>query len=562
MEQTPHPWPRAFRLEAVLFDFDGTLTRPDALDFNAIRDEVGCPPGTYVLEYVMSLPGGGAREAGLAALERFEARGAAVSEANEGAEEIVRLVRDLGLRVGILTRNGRRAIDAALLRFPNLRVADFDVIVTRDDAVAHKPAPDGILHAAELFGVTPARILMVGDYHLDIEAGQAAGAVTVYLDDVSRPQRVGPAVEDTHRDPDADFTVARLAQLEPIVRLGLALPQGKLPNDLLATHFAATGQLGAAADPAVLVGAGVGDDVAALDVRGAEVIVAHGDPITLSSGDLGRFAVLVNANDIATSGGEPRWLLTTVLLPVGASGAEALHLLGEIAAASAAAGLTVIGGHTEVTSAVARPVVSGTMLGTVRRADLRDKRAARAGDHLLLTKALAVEGTALLAGELADKLRELGLSDDELVACRRLIDDMSVLPEARIATGFAGVRALHDVTEGGLATAAAELAVACGRELTVQLERIAVAPETRRLCDLLGIDPLGLIGSGSLLIVCDPGESEALRRALSAAGIGVTHIGDVGEPGTAVRAGDRDRAASWPRFARDEAARVLGQRTT
>ena len=109
------------------------------------------------------------------------------------------------------------------------------------------------------------------------------------------------------------------------MRLGLPLPQGKLPNDLLARYLSGLG----VADPAVLVGAGVGEDVAALDVSGDEVVVAHGDPITLTSADLGRLAVLVNANDIATSGAEPRWLLTTVLLPAATTPSQALRLLAE-----------------------------------------------------------------------------------------------------------------------------------------------------------------------------------------------------------------------------------------
>jgi HAD superfamily hydrolase (TIGR01549 family) len=588
---------RPFRLEAVLFDFDGTLTSPDALDFTVLRAEIGCPAGTYVLEYVSGLQGG-ARASALAALERFEARGAEVSRPNEGAEEIVHTLHDLGLRLGVITRNGRHAIDVALRQFTRLSAADFEIIVTRDDEIAHKPAPDGILHAAAHMGIAPERMLMVGDYHLDIEAGRAAGAVTVYLDDGARSTRSGPAaVTESARDPQADFTIARLSELEAIVRLGLPLPAGKLPNDLLARHLAGDWDTGSARDDAtsgradpstarsatdVIIGAHVGEDVAALDVSAHEVLVVHGDPITLAGEDLGRFAVTVNANDLATSGGDPRWLLTTVLLPVGTTPSAALHLLGDIAASAAALGIIVIGGHTEVTGIVARPLVSGTMLGTLRRADLRDKRQVQRGDHLLLTKALAIEGTALLAGELGARLSKAGMTDDEIRACRRLIDQISVVPEARRAAGFAGVRALHDVTEGGLATAVAELAVACGREFTVHMERIPILVQTRRLCALLGADPLGLIASGSLLIICDPSESAALAADLAGAGIGATIIGEAGAAslpgaaapgagagastiagadasgwGPAVHALSHGKAAIWPRFARDEAARLL-----
>ncbi len=435
--------------------------------------------------------------------------------------------------------------------------------MTRDDGLAHKPAPDGVLHACAAMGVSPSETLVVGDFLLDVQAGKAAGAVTAFLTNggpeagagADAPQQdAGEAALAERAVREADVVVHRLAELAEVVRLGLPLPAGKLPNDLLARYLA-----GLAAADEVIVAPGVGEDVAALDIRGDEVLAVHGDPITLATGDVGRWAVLVNANDIAAAGATPRWLLTTVLLPLGTTGSQALALLGDIGDAAAAEGVALIGGHTEVTDAVTRAVVSSTMLGTVRRADLRDKRGARTGDEVILTKGVAVEGTALLARELRPRLAALGMREEELRACARLLEQVSVVPEARIATGFAGVRALHDVTEGGLATALRELAAATGRGVVVRREWIPVLPETRRLCDLLGADPLGLIGSGSLLVCCRPEESAALLAALRAAGIAAVVIGSLGEPGARVTARERGRPAPWPAFAADEAARLLAQ---
>jgi hydrogenase expression/formation protein HypE len=197
------------------------------------------------------------------------------------------------------------------------------------------------------------------------------------------------------------------------------------------------------------------------------------------------------------------------------------------------------------------------MLGTMRRADLRDKREALPGDHVILTKALAVEGTALLAQELGERLRALGMDERELEACRALLSRLSIVPEARIAAGFAGVRAMHDITEGGLATAVRELAVACGHGIVVHRERVPLLPETIRVCELLGADPLGLIASGSLLICCRPDETEPLLRALGGARIAATIIGEVSELGAGVTALERGLPAPWPEFAADEAARLL-----
>ena len=204
-----------------------------------------------------------------------------------------------------------------------------------------------------------------------------------------------------------------------------------------------------------------------------------------------------------------------------------------------------------------RPVVATTMLGTVRRADLRDKRGARTGDEVILTKGIAAEGAALLAAELRPRLLRLGMSAAELDDCARLFDSVSIVAEARIAAGFAAVRAMHDVTEGGLATALRELAVATGRGVTVHLERVAVLPQTRRLCALLGADPLGLIGSGALLICCGPDEAAALTAALRAAGVAAAVIGRLGQAGAGVAALRDGRPAPWPEFATDEAARLL-----
>jgi hydrogenase expression/formation protein HypE len=570
--------PRPFRLRAVLFDFDGTLTVPGALDFAAIKRQVGCPADALVLEWIEALPAGPERDEALAALGRFELAGAAESAPNEGAEALVGELRSLGLKVGVLTRNGLPAVERALEGFAHLTTAAFDVVLTRDDRVPPKPAPDGVLHAAERMGVSPAETLMVGDYVLDMTAGREAGAVTAFLTNGSSSHEstgMEATAESAAIGADArtgggvcDFVVHRLAELREVARLGLPLPEGKLPNDLLRRHLDGL----AVTDDAVLVAAGVGEDVAALDTGEVDTIVVHGDPITLASGDLGRFAVVVNANDIAASGAEPRWLLTTVLLPAGTTPSQALALLRELADAASAQGVTIVGGHTEVAGAVTRPMVAATTIGVVRREELRDKHAARAGDHILITKGLAVEGAALLARELDEHLSALGMSDAELTECRDLLDQVSIVPEARIAAGCTGVRAMHDITEGGLATALRELATATGRDLVVHRERVPILPQAERLCALLGADPFGLIGSGSLLICCDPAEVDALMGRLAGAGIAVSDIGELGSRagvsgpsgGGSARAGAvvallDGRPTPWPEFAVDEAARVLSK---
>jgi hydrogenase expression/formation protein HypE len=541
---------RPFRLRAVLFDFDGTLTHPGALDFPAIKRAIGCPPDEYILEWILALPPGDRRDAAGRALEGFELDAADASAPNEGAEELIHWLRDRGLAVGVLTRNGMSAVERALARFTAVTTHDFDVIVTRDDGdIAPKPAPDGVLHAAAAMGVSPQETLVVGDFLLDMLAGRAAGAVTAYL---LNHGLQGDSEEAQPEAGDCDFVVGRLTEIEDVVRLGMPLSPGKLPNDLLAGFLDGI----SAVDGSLVVPPAVGEDVAALDLAGAELLVAHGDPITLGGADVGSAAVLVNVNDLAASGADPRWLLATVLLPAGTTPSEARTLLDGLAGAAARAGVSLAGGHTEVTAAVMRPVVSLTALGTVTRAGLKDKRAARAGDSVLLTKALALEGTALLAEELGERLQALGMSADELAACRALQRQASVLPEARVAREVEGVRAMHDVTEGGLATGLRELAAATGRGVRVHRERVPIDPWTERVCALLGADPLGLIASGSLLICCDPAQAASLAAALDAAGVPAAEIGELTD-GAGVAALERGLPAPWPEFATDEAARLL-----
>ena len=401
--------PRPFRLRAVLFDFDGTLTRPGALDFAALKREVGCPPGSLVLEWIEALPAGARREDGTGRAGALRAGRRRRVRAERGRRATsLRGLRRQGLKIGILTRNGLPAVRRALSRFRDLDADDFDVIVTRDDEIPPKPAPDGVLHAARRWACRPRRRSWSATTSSTCEAGRAAGAVTAYLTNGADGELPGQAAHELDRleDADCDFVVHGLAELDDVVRLGLPLPPGKLPNDLLAGHLRGL----AAADPSVLVPAGIGEDVTALDIGGADTLVAHGDPITLSSRDLAAYAVLVNANDIAAAGGVPRWLLTTVLLPAGTT---------RIRGAGAAGGPRR-GRHQQRHRPRRRahrgerrrhrPVVSATMLGTMRRADLRDKRDVLPGDQVILTKALAVEGTALLAEELGERLRALGMS--------------------------------------------------------------------------------------------------------------------------------------------------------
>jgi len=533
----------SFRVAAVLFDFDGTLTVPDTLDFAALRSAVGCPPGLGLLEFLAGIEDAEERRIKEAVLEAMEVEAAEHTLENAGAAELVEYLHRSGVPMGIITRNTRESLDRSFPKLPGIDAGYFDVVVTRDLPLSPKPFPDGVLHAAERLGVEVAELLVVGDYAFDIQAGKRAGALAMYL----------------HNDPagpfhgeGADFVVHSLADALAVIRQGLPLPAGKLPADLLEQALSGL----AVTDPSVLVGAAIGEDAAALDIHGDEVLVLASDPVTLAADSLSRYAVLVNANDVATSGATPRWLIATLLFPPGSTASEIVALTADIQAVCAENGISLVGGHTEITDAVSRPLVVGTMAGTARRGGLIDKRRMRQGDRILLTKAVAVEGTGLIAREFEERLLQAGMTAAEVADCATFLDSIGILEEARVARSFAGVSAMHDVTEGGLATAVRELGAAGGRRLRLHLDRVSIYPQTARICDILGIDPLGLIGSGSLLITVAPGEAQALAEAITAAGIEVADIGEVLEEGQGVVALRYGAPAALPCFERDEVSRL------
>jgi hydrogenase expression/formation protein HypE len=205
---------------AVLFDFDGTLTRPEAIDFAALRELLGCPPGTAILEFIEAIADPRERERAWRVLDDFELAAARVSVPNEGAEELVAALRDSGFGRAILSRNSRASILEALKSFRAVTAADFAAILSRENAGRPKPSPDGVLAAARLLGVTAAELLVVGDFVFDVAAGNAAGARTALL--TNGRTRTGPhAVPAGGQDMDGtpDFTVATLRELGPILGL-------------------------------------------------------------------------------------------------------------------------------------------------------------------------------------------------------------------------------------------------------------------------------------------------------------------------------------------------------
>lgn len=332
------------------------------------------------------------------------------------------------------------------------------------------------------------------------------------------------------------------------------LPAGKLPGWLLRKVLP-----GSPRDPDILVGPGLGRDAAAIAV-GGRVVVAKNDPITFASENGAAHLVEVNANDVACMGATPRWLLVTALLPHGVTPADVLNQFAELRETCRHRSVELIGGHTEIVSGLARPILIGMMLGDASPSELLRPGQAQPGDVLLVTKGLAIEGTALLARELGDELREL-IGDESVRDAARLMDQpgISVLAEADIARRTGQVTALHDPTEGGLASAVRELAVVSGAGVEIDAEAVPILTETRAVATALGIDPLGMLASGSLLIATRPEGAEGIVHDIEAAGIRVSVVGRLtDDPEEASLISDGEKRP-LPEFAVDEVARLLSQ---
>jgi hydrogenase expression/formation protein HypE len=535
-------------IRGVLFDFDGTLTRPGSIDFVAIKKAVGCPLDQPILEFLQGMSHGADRDRAWSTLHEFEMQAAARSVPNAHAETLLRFLISHRIKIGILTRNTLSAIRCALRKFEGMDEADFAAVLTRDDPCLPKPSADGVVEAARRMGLPCQEILMVGDWIYDINAGLRAGVHTAFLTNGN----------DLPKDlPRPDYIVNTLEQLQDVLQWHIPLPAGKLPNRLLRPLLEGM----VTEDASILIGPGIGEDVAAVRWnKEDDVLILKSDPVTLASSGAGYYAVAVNANDVATAGAIPRWLLTTLLFPLETTAAQIRDVFMELQEAALPLNLALCGGHTEVTDAVLRPVIVGQVAGTVRRGHLIDKRQMRPGNHILLTKGIAVEGTCILAREFSGQLNSMGMPADELDRCRNFLADpgISIIREALIAQEVGGITALHDVTEGGVVTALEELSAAGGHQLRVFLDRIPILAETRRVCELLRADPLGVIGSGSLLIACRSDRSRLLETRLVEQGVPVTCIGEVLESGSGIVAvGSDGEPMPWPHFEVDEIARIV-----
>jgi hydrogenase expression/formation protein HypE len=333
------------------------------------------------------------------------------------------------------------------------------------------------------------------------------------------------------------------------------LPVGKLPLE----HLRSLLRHPSKHDPRLLIGPQIGEDAAVIDAGDRYLVVAT-DPVTFATDQIGRYAVHVNANDVAVLGARPLWFFVVMLLPENRTTPElAEAIMGDVRTTCEELGIALGGGHTEITQGIDRPILVGQMLGEVAPTRLVRKTRIVTGDQILLTQGVAIEGTAILAREKSEQLP--GRVDADLLAraARFLIHPgISVVSAALTAANVGeAVHAMHDPTEGGLATGLFELVAPGGLGLQVIREQILVFPETDAICHALALDPLKLLASGALLIAVATSQTDAVLTAIRDAGISVAMIGEVRPANEGITVVTNGKAEPLMPAVRDEIARAF-----
>ena len=558
-------------IESIIFDYDGTLVHLN-IDFQLMRRRVdsllesfGIAAGTFqgllTLETIDKASellsqrdpktGRSFYQKALKLLTDLEVGAARKGKVLPGITGTLRTLKTYGIKVGIITRNCDQAVRVT---FPHIEGL-CDAFIPRD-AVSHvKPHPVHLQLAMKKMGITNVdQCLMVGDHPLDVEAGRRVGMKTAGV-------LTGHTNEQQFLDAGADIVLQNATEVLDHMGKGERtvknrfLPSGKLDihvmNELLERY--------ASSDARVVIGPRIGEDTAALDM-GEKVIVVTTDPITFATDEIGYYSVVVNANDIATSGAEPKWFTVNILLPEKKTDKALVdRIFRQIHQACQKFGISLIGGHTEITCGLDRPILVGHMIGEVAKEAFVTTGDAKIGDDVLLSKGLCIEGTSIIARERGNDLRAMGVPRELIERAQNFLYDpgISIIKEAQVACHAGRVHSMHDVTEGGLANGLHEIAMAAKAEVVVEKARIPVYEESRQICEAFNLDPLGVIGSGALLITAPPGETDKILDQTAQEGVPISRIGRIEKGPASVHMISSTGKTSIPYFRRDEVLKIF-----
>lgn len=275
---------------------------------------------------------------------------------------------------------------------------------------------------------------------------------------------------------------------------------------------------------AVKVRPGIGEDCAVMDFGSYECVMST-DPITAAVSDIGRLAIHITCNDIASNGVQPLGIMLAVMLPVGTDESDVAHIMGQAAETAAALNVEIIGGHTEITPAVNQPVIVSTAIGKALSGRSQSGNDIAEGDYIMMTKSVGLEGCGILACDYRQQLAEV-LTEEELDRVSGFLNLVSVVAEG-IAAGTVGTHGMHDITEGGILGAVWEMCQIAGKGAQVWADSIPMTPEVKKICSFFDIDPLRLISSGSMLIIVPQEKRGEIEAAMADAGVDCSVIGRI-----------------------------------
>lgn len=302
---------------------------------------------------------------------------------------------------------------------------------------------------------------------------------------------------------------------------------------------------------------GIGEDCAAIDFGQYECVVST-DPITAAVSDIGRLSIHISCNDVASNGIEPLGILLTVLLPVGTTTGDVERIMADAARAAELCKVEIVGGHTEITLAVIKPVIVSTAIGRAVRGTSASAKDMKPGDFIYMTKTAGIEGTGIIACDFEEELLGI-MNSDELEEAKSLLDWVNVIPEGLIG-GSVGTSGMHDITEGGILGAVWEMCSISGNGADVYIDEIPVLDVTRKVCEHFDINYLRLISSGCMLMVVTPENADEMTRRMAAKNIRFTKIGEVKDKDNGIMAkyADGSTCIIDPPYA-DELYKVVGR---
>lgn len=299
----------------------------------------------------------------------------------------------------------------------------------------------------------------------------------------------------------------------------MKLPNGKLDSDLL--REIVFDKIKYRSDD-VKVRPGIGEDCAVMDFGSCDCIMST-DPISSAVNDIGRLAIHITCNDIASNGVQPLGIMLACMLPEGTTAEDIDHIMGQAAETAAGLNVEIIGGHTEITPAVRQPVIVSTAIGKCLSGKYQSGDNMEPGDYIMVTKSVGLEGAGIIASDYADRLE---LTEEELAKARKFLELTSVVPEG-VAAGKVGTHGMHDITEGGILGAVWEMCQISHRGAEVWEDAIPVEPETVKICQQCDIDPLRLISSGSMVIIVPKDRLEEMEEVMKEAGVKASVIGRI-----------------------------------